>query len=129
MTQVSQVCITLMSRRLQQLFNHRQKIRQRANRPEREGVRSAGGTASRGEQESGLNDRQRNLTIPELAGQAQIMAAEAMGRVGQTEVEIQERLTVAMKITGHGSSLWGFSCWLRLPSEIPACGRNRLRSG
>src|SRR5208282_6674205 len=99
---------------------------QRANGSEREGGGAAVGAAEGSQQEGGLRRRQRDAPLPELLDQAPVMAADTAGRVGQAEIEIEERLPVDFKIVGHGRPFGSFSWPLRLPSGFPACGRNRL---
>jgi hypothetical protein len=82
------------------------------------GRRAPGGAANGGQQESCLHSAQRNLTLPKLLDEAQVVAAQAEGRVGQAEIEIEERLAVGFKVVGHGCPLLEFflaasaSIWL-----------------
>src|SRR2546428_6320058 len=67
-------------------------------------VGGASGAASGGQQESGFDKGQGDLTLPELTGEAQVMATEAARRVGQPEIEIEQNLAISLRVGGMGGS-------------------------
>src|SRR2546425_10455980 len=81
-------------------------------------VGGASGAASGGQQESGFDKGQGDLTLPELTGEAQVEATEAARRVGQPEIEIEQNLAISLQVSGHAGSLrFCASCEPRLPTR------------
>jgi len=93
-----------------------------ADGSEWQGARGASGAAGRGQQEGHFNDRQRNLTFPDLARESKVEAAETARRVRQTEIKIDQRLAISVKVGGHGGLLSGF--FLR-PAASSSLSRTR----
>ena len=93
-------------------------------------VGGASGTADRGQEEGGFDDRQGDLALPELRDEVQVEAAQAAWRVGQPEIKIDQSLAISLPVSEHAVSLGILaSCEPRFRVRFPERGRKCPRSG
>ena len=90
---------------LEKLIDDRQKVVERGDAGQR--CRCAGALVSsgRGEQESGVDDLERDLAIEKSGCEAAVGASGEAGRAGSASVEMDDLLGVALA-RGHGLRPW-----------------------
>src|SRR5215469_5054885 len=110
---------------------------QGANRSERDRIRGARPSARGGQQEGHFNELERDLALPEITHEPQIITAETARRIGQAEIKVEQGLAVGFKRLVHESSFRfapgklfpSWACEQRLPTRSRARGKKCLRSG